>query len=176
MKILDFPRTRQSFDYDCGSKALQAMLLYYNIEVRIDRLIKQTKNNNHDGTSIPNILDVIKHYGLKSDSSTMNISDIKNYINDDIPVIISLQAWTNNKDVDWKNNWDDGHYADAIGYDDENLIFMDPSCFYRTSLSYENLMERWHDIGSDGTKYLQHGIAIFGKEPKYKSIKIIPMD
>jgi ABC-type bacteriocin/lantibiotic exporter with double-glycine peptidase domain len=175
MKILDFPRVRQSYDHDCGAKALQAILVYYGIEVRIDKLMKLTKSTD-DGTSIPNILDVVNYYGLKSDSRIMTINDVVSYIDGNIPVMVPLQAWPKTEVIDWKDVWDDGHYVDAIGYDSERLIFMDPSNFNRTSLSYDHLLERWHDIGPDGTRYIHHGIAIFGKEPEYKSFRIIPMD
>lgn len=175
MKILDFPRVRQSHSHDCGPKALQAILVYYGIDAKTGRLTELTKTT-AEGTSISNILATIKHYGLKIVSKAMTINEIVGYIDKNIPVMIVLQAWTKKDNVDWKNNWDDGHYVDVIGYDGERLIFMDPSCFYRTSLLYKNVLERWHDVESNGTKYLQHGIAVFGIKPKYKSIKIIQMD
>jgi len=40
MKILDFPELRQTFNYDCGAKALQSVLAYYGIDIREEEIIK----------------------------------------------------------------------------------------------------------------------------------------
>jgi hypothetical protein len=62
-----------------------------------------------------------------------------------------------------------------IGYDDKKLIFEDPSAFIRTYLTFKEFLKRWHDLDVDGKKYINHGIAIFRKKPKFKSKEIIKM-
>lgn len=175
MKILTLPQLHQTYEYDCGAKILQAVLAYYGIEIREEHLLKQAKTTK-DGTLVKNMVNTLKKYGLKTDSREMNINDVKNYLNNKIPVILLLQAWSEIKKTDWKKNWNDGHYVVAIGYTKDKIIFEDPYSFHRTYLKNNELEERWHDIDPNGKKYLNHGIAIFGTNPKFKADKIIHMD
>jgi ABC-type bacteriocin/lantibiotic exporter with double-glycine peptidase domain len=175
MKKLHLPQFRQTYNYDCGATALQSILAYYGIEEREDRIIKIAKTTK-DGTSIENIIKVIKKYGLKASSKKMTIEEVKKYIDKKIPVILVLQAWAHKKKVDWENNWEDGHYTVAIGYTKDKIIFEDPAHFNNTYLTYKELEKRWHDMDTKGKKYINHGIAVFGKKPEYKSDKIIHMD
>lgn len=41
-------------------------------------------------------------------------------------MIVAIQAWAE-EGVDYNNDWDDGHYVVVIGYDSDNMFFMDPS-------------------------------------------------
>jgi hypothetical protein len=44
------------------------------------------------------------------------------------PPMVCLQAWSEDSDgLTWRERWEDGHYVVVIGYDNENLYFMDPS-------------------------------------------------
>ncbi len=175
MKILDFPILRQTFDYDCGAKALQSVLVYYGVEVREDTIIKLAHTNKDIGTPIEGIIETIEKYGLKYVSKSMNISEVKDFIDKNVPVIVVIQAWKDKKNVDWKNDWDDGHYVTIIGYDSEKIIFEDPSSFEKTYLTCDEFLKRWHDVDSKGKKYFNHGIAVFGKEHKFDSEKLIHM-
>jgi len=175
MKTITLPKFRQTFEYDCGAKALQSVLVYYGIEIKEHQLIKDLKTTK-EGTQIKNIIRVSKKYDLKTESKKMTIKDLKKYIKKKIPVIIVLQAWTKKKNVDWENNWHDGHYVVAIGYTRNKIIFEDPSAFERTYLKHDELEKRWHDIDENSKKYFHHGIAVSGKIPKFKSKKIIHMD
>lgn len=174
-KILTFPELRQTFNYDCGASALQSVLTYYGIEVREDKLIKEAKTTK-EGTEIKEILKVLKKYGLKGESRKMTIRDLKTFINKKIPIIIPLQAWTDKKNIDWKNVWEDGHYVIAIGYDEKRFIFEDPSSFNRTYSDYDDFKKRWHDIDTNGKKYINHGIAVFGKKPVFSQDTMLLME
>ena len=170
MKILQIPEFRQTYGYDCGAKAAQSIHAYYGIDIREDKIIKLA-GTNKNGTSIEGIVKVLKMNKLKCDVSEMNIDDIKKYLDKKIPVIILLQAWTLKKKVDWKENWDDGHYVVAIGYDSKKIYFDDPSSVLRTYLTYKELLNRWHDV-IKGKKYFNCGIAVYGKRPMYSYIKV----
>lgn len=80
------------------------------------------------------------------------ISDIEKLIAKQTPVIVDIQAW---KDSDnkaaWKNDWIDGHYVVAVGYDSKNLYFEDPSLMESIgSITQSEFLDRWHDYkGSD---------------------------
>jgi len=174
MKIINLPQLRQTYNFDCGAKALQSILSYYGIEVREDEIIKIAKTNKN-GTSIQGIKKVVNKYGLKMKANKMNIDTLKNYINDRVPILIAIQAWTNKQKINWSDNWSDGHWVVVIGYIKEKIIFEDPSSIYKTYLKQNELLERWHDIDTNGKKYLNFGIAIFGEKPVFKRDRIIHM-
>ena len=174
MKQLDFPELRQTYEWDCGAKALQAILAYYGIEVREELLIKYAKTNSKEGTSIARIQYVLERFKLKFDAKKMTIKDLKNFIDKGIPVIILLQAWSRKK-LDYTNDFHNGHWAVAMGYDTNKIIFEDPYSFERTFLKNKELKERWH-AKEKGSIILNYGIAVFGKKRKYNPNKIIHMD
>jgi ABC-type bacteriocin/lantibiotic exporter with double-glycine peptidase domain len=174
MKIDKFPELRQTYYWDCGAKAIQAILAYYGIDVHEETIIKLA-GTTETGTPIKGLKKVIKKYGLKFDGGRMTIEDIKKYIDKKIPVILLLQAWPMKKITDWENYWDDGHYAVAIRYDKKKIYFEDPWTFFRTYLSYDELQKRWHDrVG--GKEYYNYGLAVYGKKISYNLRKIIHMD
>ncbi len=175
LKMLDFPRGRQSSDHDCGAKALQLVLAYYGFDVREDKIIAATGTNPDDGTPIGGIERIIKETGLEFTSKSMSIRDVKAYIRRNIPVMLLLQAYAK-KGVDWKNDWNDGHYTVAIGYNGDRIVFADPSSFRRKFLTFAELAERWHDRDSNGTEYLNYGIAVFGRRPAFKSHEIVHLN
>lgn len=175
MKILEFPQLMQTYEYDCGAKALQEVLAYYGIELREDLLIKKL-GTNESGTPVKRIVQVAKKYNLKCILRKMNFIEVKSFIDKGIPVILLLQAWTCDKNVNWKRNWKDGHYVVAIGYDDEKIYFEDPYSFKRTFLKFDELKKRWHDKDKKGNKYINYGIAIYGKKPVFTFKKAIHMN
>ncbi len=174
MKILPFPDLRQTYDYDCGAKAIQGVLMYYGIDVREDEILETSKTDKR-GTSVKGIEQTITKFGLKFDRGKMTVGDVKSYIDKECPVILLVQAWSDDRNVDWENDWKDGHYVVAIGYDDTRLLFEDPSSIYRTYLTFNDLGKRWHDIGLNGIKYINFGIAVYGKEPSFSAKKVIPL-
>ena len=174
--LLEFPELRQMFNYDCGANATQSVLVYYGKEIREDIVLRQEKTTPQDGTAVQSIVKELHHFGLKTVHREMTLDDIKKFLRSKVPVILLLQAWTEKEKVDWKNDWKDGHYVVAIGYDHEKIYFEDPSSFERTYLRDEELRKRWHDIDVGGKKYYNYGIAVYGKKPKFSGHKIIHMD
>ena len=174
MKKIDFPDLRQTYEYDCGPKVLQSVLVYYGINLRQELLIKKAGTSKLEGTSIKSMLNVLNHYKLKTDSGIMNIKKIKKYVKKNVPVILLLQAWSTKK-IDYSKSFNFGHWVVAIGYNKNKIIFEDPYSFNRTFLTHKELNLRWH--GKDnGKKFFNYGIAVYGKKPEYKSKKIIPMN
>jgi len=175
MKILKFPELRQTYNYDCGAKAIQTVLAYYGIDEREEVIIKLAKTKK-SGTYINGIVNALKKYDLKTKVKNLTIEDLKKYIDKGNPVILVLQAWTDKKKINWKKDWLDGHYVVAIGYDKSKIYFADPSSILRTYLSYKELKDRWHDKDVGGKKYVNYGIIVYGKKPKFDFKKIIHMD
>lgn len=175
MKTLKFPELRQVYHWDCGANAIQSVLVYYGFDIRED-VIMELANTNKRGTPIKGINIVAKKYNLSIKSGKMTIDDVKKYIDKKTPVILLVQAWTKTKNVNWENDWVNGHYVVAIGYDSKKIYFEDPSACSRTYLSYDELQKRWHDIDDNGKKYINWGVAIFGKKAKYDLSKPKHMD
>lgn len=173
---LEFPDLRQTYTYDCGACALESILAYYGVEVREEFLMKEARTTKRDGTGVHRMVQTVHHHGLKTTDGEMTLTDLKKYLRNHIPVVILLQAWTEQTAVDWKNDWDDGHYVVAIGFDDERLIFEDPSSFERTYLPYDEFRKRWHDVDVNGKRYYNYGIAVYGKKPVFCNHTLLHMD
>ncbi len=169
--MINIPMGIQTFDFDCGVKALQLVMAYYGIEVREDILINKLKSDNN-GTSVENMIGVAKKYGFEVIAqSGVSLETVKQYIENGVPVIVLLQAWAERYMTleDWKTDYDDGHYAIVIGYKDNIVVFEDPSSFRRTWLTEEEFLARWHDVDpKTGEKYEQFAMVLLGKEPAQK--------
>lgn len=175
MKLLNFPERRQTYNYDCWASAIQSILNYYGIDVR-ENIIMKTAGTNKDWTSIAGIEKVAHKHGLTTKTEHMTIAKIKKYLDQKIPVIVVLQAWTEKKHKDRKSDRVDGHYVVVIWYDQDKLYFEDPSSIFRTYLLFKEFKDRWHDRDDDGKAYYHYGIAVYGKKPEYNLKKTIHMD
>ena len=168
-KILKFPELRQTYGYDCGASATMGILDYYGIDVREDEIIKLEKTN-HAGTMIKNIKNTLRYFGLKYKEKKMNISDLKKYIDEKIPLMIVLQAWAGNKKVNWEKDWKDGHYVVVIGYDANKIYFKDPSSERIAYQTYAELKKRWHDTDVKNKRVNNWGIAIWRPKNSKKNL------
>ena len=166
MKLLKFPELRQSFDWDCGASVIQSVLVYYGIDIPEEALIKLA-GTTKCGTPITKIKATFKKYGLNFKAGKMTVDDIKKYLDKKIPVILLVQAWSGKKKINYVQDWADGHYAVAIGYDSKKIYFEDPWTVKRTFLTFEDLEKRWHDIDAEGKKHINWGLAVWGKKAKY---------
>jgi len=158
-KILEFPILRQTYNYDCGAKAIQSVLVYYGIDVN-EGNIMELANTNKWGTSIAGLKKVARYFGLKYKDGKMTIRDLKKSIDNKILVIIALQAWAGKKKINWEKDWEDGHYVVVIGYSNKKIYFADPSAISRTYLSINELRKRWHDVDVKRTKIIKWGMEI----------------
>ena len=175
MKIFKFPELRQAHCWDCGANAIQSVLAYYGVDVCED-IIMKLAGTNRNGTPISGVKMVARKYNFDVKSGKMTIDDVKRYIDKKIPVILLVQAWTNKKDVNWEEDWTDGHYVVAIGYDSKNIYFEDPSAFRRTFLTYQEFQTRWHDVDKKGKKYINWGMAVLGGKSKHDLSELEHMD
>ncbi len=164
--------------YDCGANSLVAVLAYYGFNVREKDIMDVAGTTIRYGTSIKGIIKVVKKFGLRYKSGEIDVDTLKYYIHKKkYPVIIALQAWKKEDyDIDWKKEWRYGHYVIPIGYDKKHIYFEDPSFIGRTYLSYDELEERWHDMGRDKKKLYKWGIVIYGKKPRYRLNQQTHMD
>lgn len=175
MKILKFPELQQAYCWDCGANAMQSILAYYNIDVR-EQIVMKLAKTTKSGTPISGMKKVVKKYGLNFKASKMTIEDIKKYLDKKIPVILLVQAWPDKKNTNWEKDWADNHYVTAIGYDRKKIYFEDPWKTVRTYLAFDEFQKRWHGIDSEEKKYINWGMAVFGKKLNFNPSKSIHMD
>lgn len=159
---------RQTFDFDCGAKALQTVMVYYGVEVREDDLIREL-GTDKDGTPWMNMVSLAERQGFRVRAEEgWGLEELKRFVDARHPVIVLLQAWAERFMTleDWRTDFDDGHYAIVIGHSNGILVFEDPSSFRRTWLTEEEFLGRWHDMDArTGTKYERLGMVLLGKEP-----------
>jgi uncharacterized protein len=163
---LALPDVRQATDYTCSASALQAVLLYYGVEMREDVLARELGATPEDGAPPEAIVRVAVAHGLSAAKREhMTVDDLAAEIARGNPVIVELQAWSVAPRTSWIDDWDDGHYAIAIAVEGDRVVFKDPSVLgSRAVLSRGELEERWHDIDA-GYRNVRAGIVFGGKPP-----------
>lgn len=162
-KVLPLNRLRQPDNSTCGHTSIAMIAQYYNINKSVKDIQNiASEKENKEGLDPNSIINIFNKLGLSATKHfNLSFEEIKNYINKNTPIIIELQAWSDNKHTNnqWKNEWNEGHYIVTIGYTQNKLIFADPSTNERTYLSYEELLPRWHD-NDYGTKNEKLAIII----------------
>ncbi|MBN2362402.1 MAG: N-formylglutamate amidohydrolase [Deltaproteobacteria bacterium] len=173
-KLIALHSLRQTFDFDCGAKALQTVFAYYGVEVREDVLLRELGADEVDGTSLQQMIAVSEARGFVVEAGPgWSIADIKRHIDEERPVIVLVQAWVGRymNLRDWRNNWDDGHYAIVMGYNKDVLFFEDPSSFHTTWLKEQEFLARWHDQDPrTGEKLQRFGMVLRGREPAARKV------
>ena len=167
--MLKLPLCRQATDYTCGAAALQSILYYYGDEWGEASLAEALNSNPDYGTNYHDIISVAEGEGLQAEAhSDMTIEDLKADVLAGKFVIVALQAWSENPDS-YASDWNDGHYAVVIGYDDTRIYFMDPLQLGNyTYIPTDEFLIRWHDTDSDYVTQLVHfGIIVWSNEPVY---------
>ena len=163
--VIRIPMTRQSTDYTCGVAALQAVLMFYGEEFLESELAKHLKANPKIGTAYSEMKRFSESKGFDVQIfKEMKLNDLKKLLDEGTPVICLIQAWPERK-VDYKNDWDDGHYVVAIGHDDDNIYFMDTSTLGNyTYIPVDEFLDRWHD--TDSNEKLNHFGMVVQKKGK----------
>jgi predicted double-glycine peptidase len=166
--VIDLATGRQTFDFDCGAKALQLVMAYYGLDIREDELMTELKCTS-EGTPIEHMISLAEKYGFEVIAqSRVSLGTVKGYVNKGIPVIVLVQAWAERYMTfeDWKNDNDDGHYVIVIGHSDSTIVFEDPAPFRKTWMTEEEFLIRWHDVDPlTNTRLEQFAIVLLGKEP-----------
>jgi len=175
-RLVRLPVVRQATEYSCGASVALSILRYYE-HARYARASERSlytplHTTPADGTAPQPITDYLNHEpGLHAearwseDGSRVELEDLEHAVDRGEPTIVAIQAWqsvSQRKDLrPWATDWDDGHYVVVIGYDAQNLYFMDPSTEgHYTYIPRAEFLERWHDVLDGNTVRSQH-IAIF---------------
>ncbi len=168
--MMNFPSTIQSNKDNCGPAVVKSVLSYYGIDETEESLANEL-NTNEEGTTPKEIIAYFINRGFQVDAKKMTTEKLEDYIKNKIPVIICIQAWSRNKNMkNYSRSFKDGHYVVVTGVDDENFYFNDPSLRTHSGYIPKNKLEsRWHDRDKNGKKYINYGIAVFGKKPNFKN-------
>jgi hypothetical protein len=177
--MIPVPLVRQKTDYSCGDASTLAILRYWHNpdwrevgETKLYSLLGTSKKNGTDPQPIAAFLDgdsgddfALAARYASEDGDGIELADLLAAVDHGTPPIVDLQAWqsaTNREDLkDWSSDWDDGHYVVLVGYDDDNLYFMDPSTsrFY-AYIPRDEFVSRWHDtVGADNAP-VQHMVVL----------------
>jgi predicted double-glycine peptidase len=161
------PTKPQEFKHSCGAGALRSILHYFGIN-KTEEEVRKATDTNKNGTQTQDIIKAARHFGLNTKAKyNMDVQDLKDWLDQNKPVLICFQAWGSKKYYKTKES---GHYAVAIGYDDKNVYFQDPSIHSKTRghLSWKEFVKRWHDKDAKGNERDRYGIAMWKSGAKTK--------
>ena len=166
------PPKPQECEFSCGAGALRSVLHYFGINKTEEEIRKVAGTNESDGTRTENLIKAARTFGLRTKAKyNMDEQDLKDWLDEEKPVIICFQAWGPKKKY---KNKESGHYAVAIGYDKKNLYLQDPKIRTkaRGHLSWKEFIKRWHDKDSEGDRD-RYGIAMWkpGANKKKELVK-----
>jgi len=165
---------RQTFDFDCGAKALQAVMEYYGVDIREDELLEELKADEY-GTNYADIIALAQKKGFSVFAENgVSLEKLQLFIDNGNPVIVLVQAWADKYMTleEWKSDYEDGHYVVVIGYDNNIIIFEDPASPRRTWMTKEEFLARWHDKEPGTGKKLQNfAMVLLGKNPVTKMVE-----
>lgn len=136
---------------------------FYGKDYRHEELVKGLEPNPIKGTNYKRMVAFARTLGFRVDVLThMSLEDLKRLIDHRKPVIVLIQAWPDSP-VQWRDTWDEGHYVVAVGYDERNMYFMDPSTLgHYTFIPIPEFLDRWHDM-DDQVKLIRFGMVIRGE-------------
>ena len=167
--LIRVPLVKQMRDHTCGVAVLQSVLLYYGEEFGQMELARYLGADPQRGTSYRAILrfanrkfpDPQKRDFWMWKRCGMTIDDLRQVIDSGRPPIILFQAW-GRPGVNWKKEWKEGHYAVAVGYDEDKIYFMDPSILgHYAYITAGEFLDRWHDRDpATGEKLIQCALVI----------------
>ena len=150
------PDVQQPDEFSCGAGSLMSVLAYYGTGPEdYDVLKKKLGTTQKNGTDYHHMIRFAGEHGLQAEAKAeMTLAQLEKCLDECKPVLCSIQAYAENipaeKRAEVYKKDDNGHYLVAIGYDDDNVYFMDPSLTGRRGfLPKPEFEARWHD--NEGT-------------------------
>ncbi|MBI5623453.1 MAG: C39 family peptidase [Elusimicrobia bacterium] len=172
---LPLPLTRQSTPYTCGAAALQSILRYYGEDIREDVLSQELGSDPEEGTRFWRMMEAALRRGIGAEAFVdAKLSDLQAALDQGKPVVAAFQAWAE-EPADYAKDWEDGHYAVAIGHDEKNLYFMDPSTLGNYAfIPKTEFVRRWHDEYDGGRVRVNGLMIVFSKPEKNYDPRQVP--
>lgn len=156
---------RQETEYTCGPAALKAVEDYYEGEdIPEEEIAEEAGTTERAGTDPDSMVEAAEEMGYTVEMvEDMTTDQLKNLLDEGIPVICGIQAWGDPEDYD-DEELPSGHYVVAIGYDDDNIYFEDPGMDGRGYIPTAEFVRRWHDKAYKGRRYDHLGIVLYKPE------------
>ena len=166
-KLMRLPIIRQAANYTSGVACVQSVMRYadYCFDIREDNLKEALKATEADGTKWYNMVNYLNAVRLDDKEAQcfrarkeehMTVDGLLDEIDQGHPVICAIQAWGYDEneeytmDLDYSDEWECGHWVVAVGYNKDNIFFMDPSTAGNyTYIPKDKLVARWHDYNVD---------------------------
>lgn len=160
-RFIKVPLSHQETPYTCGVACVQSILAGYGIIYTQDVLSEQLKQKPIYGTDYENIISFLGLLGFQASLYVeMKLDVLKELIDHGITPMLILQAWKEDE-IDYTYVWNNPHYVIACGYDENQILFMDPWTFGNyVFLSNNELMKRWHTIDHSGNHYYHSALII----------------
>jgi len=169
--LIRVPTVKQRTNFSCGNAATLALLRYWRWDAyaRVDEtaLYLPLETTHAKGTEPQPIAAFLNNAGgvtAEYRHSDVTVCELERAIDARQPPIVDLQAWRDHE-TPWRDLWDAGHYVVMVGYDSQNLFFMDPCTVAPGTYVYlprAELAERWHDLAGDHNEPVEH-MAIFAR-------------
>ncbi len=163
------PSVKQQTKYSCGAAAFRSIADYFRIRKDEKEWMKlletSTKGTEHD-----NLVKIAKGCGMQVECREgMTVEDLCTHLDNKVPVICAMQAWGAKE---YYKKGQSGHYVVAIGYDNNNIYFEDPTIAgKRGFLNKKEFNRRWHDKDVNGNKVKKLGVAMWkGTAEPHKKI------
>ncbi len=171
-KFIPLPQTRRGWDRTGGIACVESVLRYagFDFDTREDLLHDQLCTSDAEGATlwpIVQFLSQVRHADETRERmmvgmmDNISVEELKEHLADGRPVICLLQAWRDGEPKlkrghDYTNDWEHGHFAVAVGYDEQNVYFMDPAVSgnytyvpYGPDPATSELDKRWHAMDPD---------------------------
>jgi predicted double-glycine peptidase len=165
------PLVRQSENFSCGDVATLAILRYWDpadyASVQESALYAPLHTSTEDGTDpapIASYFTSVPSHTLSAEFRLhVTLDDLTTAIDRGEPPIVDFQAWKDEPrsppEAEWAADWDDGHYAVLVGYDDRELYFMDPSTSdHYAYVPKSEFVARWHDTLTGSNEHIEHAV------------------
>lgn len=172
--LVHVPPVKQRTDYSCGAAATLSLLKFWRgdayAHTQESDLFGPLHTTPAAGTEPEPIAE---HLTLAGGLETryvhgdVTLAQLERAVDAGQPPLVDLQCWRDHP-VPWRDVWDAGHYAILVGYDSENLFFMDPSILTVGAYGFmprSELFDRWHDTAGPNDTRLER-MVVFARGPR----------
>jgi ABC-type bacteriocin/lantibiotic exporter with double-glycine peptidase domain len=143
--IREYPDVRQSGDYDCGSAVIDGLFKFLGARTCANVAMMGLATES-DGLHPSTIEAVLRRAGLRIQSGTMTIADLKHHTAQNRPVLCPIDVYG-------------GHWVTVLGVGSKRVHYHCPTrglC----SESHESWKANWRDSTRAGHAFDTWGIAV----------------
>lgn len=149
----------------CGPAVLKMVLKFYGMRKSEKELARLAGTTLEAGTDAKQIRRVLRRFGfLARIKNNSTFSDIKKYLDKDIPVIVDW--FTRGRKDSSDSAIADGRYSIVVGLDAKFIYLQDPEIGKLRKLTREDFLRVWFDftgefLRSNKQVYLRQTIAVY---------------